>query len=518
MARYVLSKDNDKIILTDTKTGKKRTLSIDDIDYVVDDNQKLRDENTISTYFRLKEEDFKPKTMTKKANLVQEYKQSTIKEKSDTFDYVADFLDKVKLLPSELKELSDLPDESTIDNFSRPPQEKEHIISLFKELKENLNRKKVNAFEFIKSYLKRNMDFDLESKYKNLNQMAHDLIIGLPEETKINNLQELYDKGIKKIGNIDLEKLNDMVNRLRVLLSKDLLVDKTKLLFFSKNPINIEEYIEREPEEFKEYDDLKNLFETIRKKLEEKFDLKGTTIKNTKLTGVTNMYQLKEKFKTYINEIKKYSEVLKYFIEGVLDKPFLGINKTQFNGVNIKSLVNENLKYFDDLNKIQQAINILSPGYIKVYLKAAKNYNDVDNEDIIYPPYKKNKINTKDLPIYLFNDFMSIIEEIDPNWRDRVNNRNTEITGEGLGMGWTDKTLTRIDVIIDTLKGMGIGMGWSDKTLSRIDNILSQLKGMGDEIAGGWTDKTLNRIEIIIDTLKGMGNGVILTDKDINYE
>ena len=140
MARYVLSKDNDKIILTDTKTGKKRTLSIDDIDYVVDDNQKLRDENTISTYFRLKEEDFKPKTMTKKANLVQEYKQSTIKEKSDTFDYVADFLDKVKLLPSELKELSDLPDESTIDNFSRPPQEKEHIISLFKELKENLNR------------------------------------------------------------------------------------------------------------------------------------------------------------------------------------------------------------------------------------------------------------------------------------------------------------------------------------------------------------------------------------------
>jgi hypothetical protein len=40
---------------------------------------------------------------------------------------------------------------------------------------------------------------------------------------------------------------------------------------------------------------------------------------------------------------------------------------------------------------------------------------------------------------------------------------------------------------------------------------------MGDEIAGGWTDKTLNRIEIIMDTLKGMGNGVILTDKDIEY-
>jgi hypothetical protein len=516
MARYVLSKDNDKIILTDTKTGKKRTLSIDDIDYVVDDNQKLRDENTIATYFRLKEEDFKPKTVTKKANLVQEYKQATTKEKADTFDYVADFLDKVKLLPSELKELSDLPDESTINNFSRPPQEKVHIISLFKELKENLNRKKVNVFEFIKSYLKRNMDFDLESKYKNLNQMAHDLIIGLPEETKISNLQELYDQGIKRLGNIDLEKLNDMVNRLRVLLSKDLLIDKTKLLFFPKNPINIDEYIEREPENYNEYDDFENLFSTINKKLKDKFDL-PKTIKDINLRGVRNLYKLKEKFKEYITEIKKYPEILKYFIEGFLDKPFLGINKTQFNGVNIKSLVNDNLKYFDDLNKIQQAINILFPGYIKVYLKAAKNYNDVDNEDIIYPPYKKNKINTKDLPKYLFNDFMSIIEEIDPNWHERVNNRNTEITGEGLGMGWTDKTLTRIDVIIDTLKGMGIGMGWSDKTLSRIDDILSQLKGMGDEIAGGWTDKTLNRIEIIMDTLKDMGNGVILTDKDIEY-
>ena len=235
------------------------------------------------------------------------------------------------------------------------------------------------------------------------------------------------------------------------------------------------------------------------------------------MTGVANLFGLQNKFKELITEFKKYPEVLQYFIDGILDKPVLGINKTQFNGVDIKSLVNDNLKYFNDLNKIQQAINILSPGYIKVYLKAVKNYNDVDNEDIIYPPYKKNKINTKDLPKYLFNDFISIIEEIDPNWHERVNNRNTEITGEGLGMGWTDKTLTRIDVIIDTLKGMGIGMGWSDKTLSRIDSIISQLKGMGDEIAGGWTDKTLNRIEIIMDTLKGMGNGVILTDKDIEY-
>ena len=507
MARYVLSKENDKIILTDTQTGKKRTLTVDDIDYVVDDNQRLRDENTISTYFRLKEENFKPKTVTKKANLLQEYKQSTTKDYADTFDYVADFLNKAKLIPSELRELSDLPDESTINKFSRPPQEKEHIISLFKELKENLNRKKINVFEFIKSYLKRNEDFDLESKYKDLNQMAHDLIPGLPKETKINNLQELYDQDVKQLGNIDLEKLNDMVNRLRVLLNKNLGFDNTKKLLILKK-FDWEKYIKKEPEALK-YDELVNLFNTIKSKLNEKFNLNNTAIENITLQGVSKFTTLQKKFEDLINEIRKNKESLDYFIKEIIDRPFLGINKTQFNGVDIPSLVNNNLKYFDDLNKIQQAINILSPGYIKLYLKAAKNYNDVDNEDIIYPPNKKNKINTKDLPKYLFNDFMSIIAEIDPKWNERENNRNTEITGDGLGRGenlaggWTDKTLTRIDVIIDTLKGMGIGMGWSDRTLTRIDNIISQLNGMGfnDEIAGGWTDKTLTRIDNILSQL-----------------
>ena len=524
MARYVLSKDNDKIILTDTKTGKKRTLSIDDIDYVVDDNQKLRDENTISTYFRLKEENFKPKTMTTKANLVQEYKQATTKEKADTFDYVGDFLEKAKLLPKEIKSLAELPDESIINKFNRPQQEKDYIIRLFQEMKNDLEKKKINTFDFIKSYLNRNEKFDLESKYDDLNAMVHDLLPKLPKEPKINNLQELYDMGIKKLGNIDLEKLNEMIMRLNILKNKKLRYNTKKYIFYLKDPIDIDNYTNREKDLYNIVD-LKDLFNSIKEKLKEHYnDFIDTSINEVNLQGASTLSNVQDRFKNLMNEIKKYPVVEKYFIDEIINKPVLGLYKNQFNGVDIESLLNNKLKYFDNLNKIEQAANIIAPGYIKIYLKSAKNIDDIDNiKDFVFPPIHKKGSDRKNLPKYLFNDFMSYIGQIDPDWEERENNRDNEIIAEGFGTGenlagsWTDKTLTRIDVIIDTLKGMGIGMGWSDKTLSRIDNILSQLKGMGDEIAGGWTDKTLNRIEIILDTLKGMGNGVILTDKDLEY-
>ena len=44
-SRYSLSKNGDILILTDKKTLKSRNLDIDDIDYVIDDNQKFRDTN-----------------------------------------------------------------------------------------------------------------------------------------------------------------------------------------------------------------------------------------------------------------------------------------------------------------------------------------------------------------------------------------------------------------------------------------------------------------------------------------
>lgn len=527
MARYVLSKDNDKIILTDTKTGKKRVLTIDDIDYVVDDNQKLRDENTIATYFRLKEEDFKPKTITKKANLVQEYKQALNKEKADTFDYVADFLNKAKLIPSEIKSLAELPDESTINKFDRTPQEKTNIIRLFQEMKSDLDKKKVNTFDFIKSYLNRNQKFDLKSKYDDVNHMVHDLIPELPKETKINNLQELYDMKIKKLGNIDLEKLNDIVTRLTILNDDKLEYLPKYHVFRLKNILNLKEYADNEANALS-FDDLKKLFNDIKAIMGNKFkNTDFSELLNKIKIGNINRKTLDERFKQLINLIANFKDTTTYFILNVLGMPILGMNATQFKDINIPELANKKLSYFDNLDNIEKIPALISPDYIKIYISSLKG--EVDNiraDNMVFPPITKTKIENidrKKIPKYLFNMFIDYVKKLDPQYENRVNNDLNNIAfgldSEDFAGGWTDKTLTRIDVIIDTLKGMGIGMGWSDRTLTRIDNIMSQLNGMGlcsgDEIAGGWTDKTLTRIDNIFSQLNGMGLSGGWTDKTL---
>jgi hypothetical protein len=223
MARYVLSKDNDKIILTDTKTGKKRTLSIDDIDYVVDDNQKLRDENTIATYFRLKEEDFKPKTVTKKANLVQEYKEAKKYDKSDInqTDPMLDFINKFNLTSLERSALIQMPYKETIKKFDRPEGEKNVILNDFQRVIEKIIEKGIkNTEEYIKNYL---------TKYNNEHPVSFDDIFlvrsyyhhdseyekvkkYIQDGNHINNLEDLCKQGVTIFGNICLNCLKQIFN------------------------------------------------------------------------------------------------------------------------------------------------------------------------------------------------------------------------------------------------------------------------------------------------------------------
>ena len=54
--RFAITKNEDTLILTDKKTQKSRVLEPEDIDYVIDDNQKMRDSNVIDNYFRLKDD------------------------------------------------------------------------------------------------------------------------------------------------------------------------------------------------------------------------------------------------------------------------------------------------------------------------------------------------------------------------------------------------------------------------------------------------------------------------------
>lgn len=489
MARYVLSKDNDKIILTDTKTGKKRTLSIDDIDYVVDDNQKLRDENTISTYFRLKEEDFKPKTMTKKANLVQEYKEAKKYDKSDinSTDPMLDFINKFNLTSIERTALAQMPYKETIRKFSRPEGEKNIILNDFQRVTEKIIEKGIkNTEEYIKNYFtKYNNDHPLlfedlflQKKYYKNDADYEKIKKYIEDGNHIKNLDDLYKQGINVFGHIQLGCLDRFFENYQSV--KNFLNNKEWLAKY-----NITTNIENE-----------NTMWYI-----------SYNLSNDEYMA-DSFLTIKVNNKIFDRILIPTEELLKTVFENGL-KYFDDINKISLLSKQIaKVITNRDLTIYD--YQYQLGINIDNK-YIPISSDDFSN-DDIKRKNIQIKKYaealKQNKDDTNFVSIfYVFKDF---VETVLKPWPSNYG-------GENLAGSWTDKTLTRIDVIIDTLKGMGIGMGWSDKTLSRIDKIISQLKGMGDEIAGGWTDKTLNRIEIILDTLKGMGNGVILTDKDLEY-
>ena len=87
--------------------------------------------------------------------------------------------------------------------------------------------------------------------------------------------------------------------------------------------------------------------------------------------------------------------------------------------------------------------------------------------------------------------------------------KGEHLTNKSVGSGWTDKTLTRIENIQDTLRNIGSGqiaLGWTDKTLTRIEEIENTLRTVGSGYlkGSGWTDKTLTRIDDILDVLRNV--------------
>ena len=512
MARYVLSKDNDKIILTDTKTGKKRVLTVEDIDYVVDDNQKLRDENTIATYFRLKEEDFKPKTVTKKANLVQEYKEAKKYDKSDInqTDPMLDFINKFNLTSLERAALIQMPYKETIRKFERPENEKNIMLNDFQRVTEKIIEKNIkNTEEYIKNYLtKYNNDhpvsfddiFLVSTNYKNTADYEK-IKKYIDDGNHIKNLKDLYNQGIKVFANIQLGCLNQLFSNYQ------------KAQNFVKNP----------------------------------YRLVNFTMTST-ITGEDNKYWY-IKFNLCYPEFNPNVSMVVTVYNPIFDKQIVSDSNT------LKSIYEHGLEYFNSIpnisvlsNRVRLLKKLEEENDKEKYEDNFYNYKyklgmqfvykekDKDEDKIKYIPimpeddtFKDNSIEESNIQRKKYAKALSI-DEKDEKFNellyafkalvmDILKPYPSVLAGGNFAGGWTDKTLTRIDVIIDTLKGMGIGMGWSDRTLTRIDNIMSQLNGMGlcsgDEIAGGWTDKTLTRIDNILSQLNGMGLSGGWTDKTL---
>lgn len=490
MARYALSKDNDKIILTDTKTNKKRILTVDDIDYIVDDNQKLRDENTISTYLRLKEEDFKPKTVTKKANLIQEYKEAKKYEKNDInkTDPMLDFINKFNLTSLEREALILLPYKETIRKFERPEGEKNVMINDFQLVTEKIIEKGIkNTEEYIKNYLIKYQKehpvifediFLLKSNYKN--EADYEKIKKyINEGNHINNLEDLYKQGIKVFKGIQLSCLNQLFNNYQQV----------------KNFTNEPWY-----EKYKITTNLQKnnnqwIFIYIFQNIENLTEIAFYTAVYNQIFDI-NFVSSQEVL------LAMYKQGLKFF--DTIDKIDLLSKQTQ----NIEN------KYGLDIYDYNYQLGIIKDNkYIAIMPENGFTQNEIDSKSMKIIKYAKafDKVSTDTQLNQIFISFKQFVMTVLKPWpsliaggkkiisSDDSTNNEDFAKDENLAGGWTDKTLTRIDVIIDTLKSMGIGMGWSDRTLTRIDKIFSQLNGMG--LCTGWTDKTLTRIDRILSQL-----------------
>jgi hypothetical protein len=543
--KYKLIKNEDKLVLTDKKTLKSRVLDIEDIDYVVDDNQKLRDANVIENYFRLKDEPYEQKMMTKTADYVKEQKEAEKYGVKNYTDIIENFIKKYNFTNNELHALAAIPDETSIRKFNnRGDADKRAIMNDFKVLKKELSEDKkiTDTFTYLKAYFKNYK----ETHFNVPNEKSTTILVNYLKDPKhysaqdynkikdndIQNLDDILKLGVEKFDNIELNLLNNWVNRI------------TKIYQIAEVE-NINKYLE-----IKYYPSITNKQNEINL-----FVDKLTILPNPLIIQI---YKQDITKKTAKNDIKIINpieampfvlsisnKILDKLIKDKVNKYMLKFDLKKF----IKKIVDKGIGYFNTQHKIQKINDIIndrpddkdkydftgtiyirtifnSINFRKQRLTIRSGENKPLNIGTWIPDY--NELSTQGINI--FNQIIDILNIIKKESND-VGKGNMSASG------WTDNTLSRIDNILSTLNSYGYGMinpehlkicrhmvgnvasGWTDKTLSRIDNILSILNnyssGMINPIllkvmnrqrnfgleGSGWTDNTLSRIENINNTL-----------------
>ncbi len=539
--KYKLIKNEDKLVLTDKKTLKSRVLDVEDIDYVVDDNQKLRDANVIENYFRLKDEPYEQKMMTKTADYVKEQKEAEKYGVKNYTDIIENFIKKYDFTNNELHALAAIPDETSIRKFNnRGDAEKRAIINDFKVLKKELSEDKkiTDTFTYLKAYFKNYRESHLDSSTKKTNKLLINYLkdpkhysaedYDKIKDNDIQNLDDMLKLEVEKFDNIDLNLLNNWVIRITEIfqiaelenINKylqikyyppmtnkqneiDLFVDKLTIL---PNPIKIQIY---------------------------KQDIKQTTTGKKKETKTINPIEtmpfvlsisnkildklIKDKVNKYMLDFD-----LKKFIKKIVDKGVAYFN-TQLKIQKIKDIINnrpDDKDKYDFTGTIYIRTISLPINFSMKRLIIKSGENKILNIGTWIPEYKE--LSTQGT--HIFNQIINIFQIIQKKSND-VGKGNMSASG------WTDDTLSRIDNILSILNNYSSGMinpehlkvchmvgnvasGWTDDTLSRIDNILSTLnnyssgminpmllKVMNRQKGFGWTDNTLSRIENINNTL-----------------
>ena len=537
---YKLTKNGDSLILTNKKTQKTRVLEIDDANYVFDDNNHFRDSNIIENYFKLKEEQYTPTLQTKTADYKTEYKEAENLYISKYEDIIKRFIKKFNLSLDEIENLSKIPDDTTIKKFYRTEEQKKEIINSFKLMKKELKEDKkieTDPFTYLKSYFKdyydtkkviKFTDIPINDFIKNKEKYTTEEDYEKIKNKKIKSLDDLVKSGIKQFSNIDLLQLVKYLVKLSNIWT---IVTNFNTNTISLKNINQPEYISKSlkywwcitmnPQdggitggEKTEYTNLNDNNISDEKIL---FCLSiASRLFSTFYKTISNIYEEElESKKTITDFIYNLCEKkLEYFDSSVK----ISILENIYNRFEIKNI-------YDFIPKLYVNPNIEGDVLFTNFTEYKEQCPDASYLGNIYNKYMKKQKGKIKL-FYLqptYNEIKKIFDECLKNLTAMGNYSNSS-------SGWTDKTLTRIEKIKDTLKevnnsssgmcGMcetNFSSGWTDKTLTRIEKIKDTLKEVTNSSSGmcgmcetnfssGWTDKTLTRIEKIKDTLKEVTN------------
>lgn len=554
--KYKLIKNEDKLVLTDKKTLKARVLDIEDIDYVVDDNQRLRDPNVIENYFRLKDEPYEPKMMTKTADYVKEQKEAEkLYSPLKYEDLIDEFIKKYSLSNMEIEKFSQVPDETTIKKlYGRKDEEKKAMINDFKILKKKLTENKnlgTDIFSYLKSYftnytynvelmdLYDKVSFESYIKDKSFYENIEDYN-KIKDNKDIKSLQDLYNAGINYFGGINLKYLDNLIKKYNDII--DVLTNNTQYFEYDSNH--------------------------LAKALTDKYlnDLNLMVLGED--TGKGGGEEEDERDSDLAIELyKKLGEEDKKIFDGWMKSDnfreqadmYINTNKNENLYQVLTKLPNENTfnkfkKKYEDLNKPKEPAKPTKEKYIDLKksedepkeIEGVKIYGYFSiHNDIIAALYKQNDSLRKMSPIDK-NDTYGTVDELisnittyglayfDANFKiqivmDLINsskdkNMPYKIRGTFWGIkskkdtfsfstptmefiSGDRKKYTQGDLDCDKEPLKGFYQNILKKILPIIIRDVNISKGMLNNKGFGWTDDTLTRIEKINNTLSTFGSG-----------
>lgn len=153
---YELSANNDNVILFDKRNQKHYVLDTEDVDQLVDNDNKLRSDEIIEKYLKFKNEPVVVHQQLKNADIKAEYEaMRELYEPKVSTQIIDNFINKFKLSNDELRKLEAFPDSKTIDTFNRTEVEKNNMKKEFKLMFEGLKKDiniKTDPFLYLKFY------------------------------------------------------------------------------------------------------------------------------------------------------------------------------------------------------------------------------------------------------------------------------------------------------------------------------------------------------------------------------